>query len=157
MSFAAGAIRQEVYVRGARPVALMVQRQGFTNAYSGVSNEQHVSALLGRDGLAQITTPDPASPDTGEVTLTNTDLGARLDPGTPTSAQVLRAVADSDQITTAKFDNVFVGMQHYGYLRRKPEPSGYEARLRVLRSGDTRTMVKGFLKSAEYTLRFGQP
>ena len=57
----------------------------------------------------------------------------------------------------AEFDNVFVAMQYYGYLRRKPEPSGYEAWLRVLRPGDTRTVVNGFLNSAEYKLRFGRP
>ena len=47
-------------------------------------------------------------------------------------------------------------MQYYGYLRRKPEAAGYEAWLAVLRRGDIRTMVNGFLNSAEYKLRFGR-
>jgi hypothetical protein len=70
---------------------------------------------------------------------------------------VLRAVADSEQVGAAESDNAFVAVQYYGYLRRKPETAGYEAWLMVLRSGDVRTMVDGFLNSAEYKLRFGQP
>ncbi|HYP53057.1 MAG TPA: DUF4214 domain-containing protein, partial [Pyrinomonadaceae bacterium] len=72
-----------------------------------------------------------------------------------TRAQVLRAVADSDEVGAREFDNAFVGMQYYGYLRRKPDAEGYEAWLSVLRSGDVRTMVNGFLNSTEYKLRFG--
>ncbi len=66
-------------------------------------------------------------------------------------------VADSDEVSAAEFDNAFVAMQYYGYLRRKPEPAGYEAWLRVLRSGDARTMVNGFVNSQEHQLRFGRP
>ena len=85
------------------------------------------------------------------------DLTARLGSGSMTRAQVLRAVADSDQVGAVEFNNAFVAMQYYGYLRRKPEESGFQAWLRVLQSGDVRTMVNGFLNSAEYKLRFGQP
>jgi hypothetical protein len=70
---------------------------------------------------------------------------------------VLRAVADSERVGALEFDNAFVGMQYYGYLRRKPDAAGFEAWLRVLQSGDVRTMVNGFLNSTEYKLRFGQP
>ncbi len=88
--------------------------------------------------------------------LTSADLANRLSAGTLTRAQVLRAVADSDEVGATEFNNTFVAMQYYGYLRRKPEPSGYEAWLKVLQSGNTRTMVNGFLNSQEYRLRFGQ-
>ncbi len=74
-----------------------------------------------------------------------------------TRAQVFRAVADSDEVGRAEFNNAFVGMQYYGYLRRKPEAAGYQAWLRVLQAGDQRTMVNGFMNSAEYRLRFGSP
>ena len=158
MSFLAGATAEEVYARMAQLAALITGRQEFVNTYGGMSNQQYVSALLGRYGLSQITTPDPASPDTGgKVTLTAADLTNRLSAGALTRAQVLRAVVDSDEVRAAEFDNAFVAMQYYGYLRRKPEPSGFEAWLRVLQSGDVRTMVNGFLNSAEYKLMFGQP
>ena len=158
MSFVAGQTQQEVFARRAQLAALITQRPEFTQAYGGRTNQQYVAALLGRYNLQQVTAPDPASPDTGQkVVLTSADLTNRLTAGTLTRAQVLRAVADSDEVNAREFDNAFVAMQYYGYLRRKPEPGGYEDWLRVLRSGDTRTMVNGFLNSAEYKLRFGQP
>jgi len=112
--------------------------------------------LLGRYQLSQITTLDPQQPDgTVKVTLTSSALISALNNGTLSRAQVFRAIADSDQVGGAEFNNAFVGMQYYGYLRRKPEPNGYQAWLRVLQGGDIRTMVNGFMNSAEYRLRFG--
>ena len=152
MSFVAGQTAEEVFSRRAQLVTLITQRQEFQNAYGGMSDAQYVAALLGRYNLQQVTAPDPANPDTGgKVVLTAAALAALP------HDRALRAVADSDEVTSREFDQAFVAMQYYGYLRRKPEPSGYEAWLRVLRSGDTRTMVNGFLNSAEYKLRFGQP
>jgi hypothetical protein len=122
-----------------------------------MTNAQYVSALLGRYNLTQIMTPDPAHPDGAtKVMLTNTELTSRLDAGTLTRAQVLRAVADSDVVGAQEVNNAFVGMQYYGYLRRKPDDAGFRAWLGVLQSGDVRTMVNGFLNSTEYRLRFGQ-
>jgi hypothetical protein len=158
MSFVAGRTPEEVYARKAQLAALYTQRAEFQTAYSSHSNTQYVSALLGRYNLTQVTTPDPAQPDTGgKVMLTSADLTNRLNAGTMTRAQVLRAVADSDAVGAVEFNNAFVGMQYYGYLRRKPEPDGFQAWLRVLQSGDVRTMVNGFMNSVEYKLRFGQP
>jgi hypothetical protein len=50
-------------------------------------------------------------------------------------------------------------MQYYGYLRRTPEAAGYNAWLDYLKANpsDYRTMVGGFVNSAEYRLRFGHP
>jgi hypothetical protein len=84
-------------------------------------------------------------------------LTNRLNSNTLTRAQVLRAVADSDAVGASEFNNAFVGMQYYGYLRRKPDDAGFQAWLLVLQSGNVRTMVDGFLNSVEYKLRFGQP
>src|SRR6185436_18628053 len=116
------------------------------------------NALLARYQLTQITTPDPQQPDGPvKVMLTAAELTNRLDAVTLTRAQVLRAIADSDQVGAAEFNNAFVAMQYYGYLRRKPEPAGFAAWLTVLQSGDIRTMINGFVNSQEYRLRFGQP
>jgi len=158
MSFVAGQTAEEVYARKAQLTTLFTQRQEFDAHYGGVVNAQYIDALLGRYGLQQITTPDPQQPDTGpKVTLTAADLRGRLNNETLTRAQVFRAVADSDQVQAAEFNNAFVGMQYYGFLRRKPDEAGFNAWLRVLQSGDIRTMVDGFLNSVEYKLRFGQP
>jgi hypothetical protein len=47
-------------------------------------------------------------------------------------------------------------MQYYGYLRRAPEPAGYQAWLAYLDAhpADYREMVRGFVDSTEYRLRF---
>ncbi|HEY0081239.1 MAG TPA: carboxypeptidase regulatory-like domain-containing protein, partial [Pyrinomonadaceae bacterium] len=158
MSFVAGQTPEEVYARKAQLATLITERLEFRTAYGGLSNAQYVAALLARYNLTQVTTPDPAQPDGGAlVTLTGGDLTNRLDALQLTRAQVLRAVADSERVGALEFDNAFVGMQYYGYLRRKPDAAGFEAWLGVLRSGDVRTMVNGFLNSTEYKLRFGQP
>jgi hypothetical protein len=158
MSFVAGATEAEVYARKAELSRLFTERSGFRNVYDSLSNSDFVATLLGRYQLAQITTPDPAQPDgTAKVTLTQAALITQLDSHALTRAQVFRAVADSDEVNAREFNNAFVAMQYYGYLRRKPEPAGYEAWLGVLQRGDIRTMVNGFVNSTEYRLRFGNP
>ncbi|HEY9401497.1 MAG TPA: DUF4214 domain-containing protein [Pyrinomonadaceae bacterium] len=158
MSFVAGATAEEVYARKAQLATSITERAEFQTLYAGMTDAQFVETLLGRYGLAQVTTPDPAQPDTGvKVTLASAELANRLRAGTLTRAQVLRAVADSDAVGAREFNNAFVGMQYYGYLRRKPDDEGLRAWLDVLQAGDARTMVDGFLNSVEYKLRFGQP
>jgi len=158
ISFVAGATAEEVYARKAQLAVAFTQRQEFQTAYGGLSNSSYVAALLGHYGLTQISTPDPQQPDgAAKVTLTAAELTNRLDAAALTRAQVFRAVADSDEVNAREFDNAFVAMQYYGYLRRKPEQAGFEAWLRVLQAGDTRTMVHGFVNSIEYRLRFGTP
>ncbi len=157
MSFVAGATEAEVYARKAQLSRLFAERPEFQNTYGNLSNGAFVSTLLDRYQINGISTPDPAQPDgTAKVAFARQTLINRLDAGTLTRAQVLRAVADSDEASAREFDNAFVAMQYYGYLRRKPEAAGYEAWLGVLRRGDTRTMVDGFMNSAEYKLRFGR-
>ncbi|HEX8131459.1 MAG TPA: FG-GAP-like repeat-containing protein [Pyrinomonadaceae bacterium] len=156
MSFVSGVTPEEVYARKAQLSRLFTARPEFQTAYGGLSNSAFVAALLGRYQITQINTPDPEQPDgTTKVLLTQAGLVNRLDSNFLTRAQVFRAVADSDEASALEFDNAFVAMQYYGYLRRKPEAAGYEAWLGVLRRGDIRTMVDGFMNSPEYKLRFG--
>ena len=158
MSFVAGATSAEVFQRKAQLAVIFTGRQEFQTAYGSLTNSAYVTALLNRYQLTQVTTPDPADPDgTTKMTLTSADLIGKLNTNTLTRAQVFRAIADSDQVNAAEFNNAFVAMQYYGYLRRKPEAAGYQAWLNVLQGGDIRTMVNGFMNSAEYRLRFGQP
>jgi hypothetical protein len=150
---------QEVAQKRAAFANNFVQRPAFLAVYPAtMSNAQFVNTLMDRYGLQSVTTPDPANPDGSiKVTLTRADLIARLDNGSLTRAQVLRAIADSDQVFQLEFNQAFVFMQYVGYLRRDPEDAGYNAWLNYLTThpGDFRTMVNGFMNSAEYRARFG--
>ena len=155
-----GQTEAEVFQKKAAFASAFAQRAEFTNLYDGLSNTEYANALMSRYNRTQITTPDPAQPDgTQKVTLTSADLSARLDSGALTRAQVLRAVADSDQVFQLEFNAAFVATEYYGYLRRTPEPGGYQAWLNYLNANpaDFRTMVNGFMNSQEYRLRFGRP
>jgi hypothetical protein len=126
---------------------------------AALPNDQYVNTLMNRYGLQQITTPDPANPNgTAKVTLTRQQLIDALNAGTLTKAQVLRAVADSDEVKAAEFNRSFVTMQYFGYLRRDPDPS-FDDWLAYLSANPTDfyTMVSGFVNSREYRTRFGQP
>lgn len=72
---------------------------------------------------------------------------------------MLRAIVDSDEVKAKEFNQAFVAMQYFGYLRRNPELEGYDSWVRYLNANpqDFRTMVNGFVNSTEYRLRFGQP
>ena len=93
---------------------------------------------------------------TAGITVSNRDqLIAGLANGTETRASVLRKIVESPELEVKEFDPAFVAMQYYGYLRREPEPEGYNAWLTYLRAhpGDYKTMVWGFVYSPEYRNR----
>ncbi|HEX8632766.1 MAG TPA: DUF4214 domain-containing protein, partial [Pyrinomonadaceae bacterium] len=73
--------------------------------------------------------------------------------------QVLREVVESNEVKTRMYNDAFVQMEYFGYLRRDAEPAGFNAWLAYLNAhpGDYRTMVRGFINSVEYRKRFGQP
>jgi hypothetical protein len=130
------------------------------NSFGALSNGDYVSALFARYGLSSVTARDPAQPDLGaKLTLTQTELVNGLAAGALTRAQLLRAVADSDQVFAAELNKAFVAMQYYGYLRRTPEEAGYNDWLDYLNEHpqDYREMVRGFVDSVEYRMRFGRP
>jgi hypothetical protein len=150
----------EVFQKKAVYANAFAQFAEFTGLYGSLTNAQYVSTLMNRYNLATITTPDPANPDgTNKVTFTATALTNQLDGSTLTRAQVLRAIADSDEVITLEFNRAFVAMQYYGYLRRSPDTAGYNSWLDYLinHPSDSRTMVNGFMNSQEYRLRFGPP
>jgi hypothetical protein len=121
-----------------------VERADFRAIYDGLSNQAYV------DKLEQ----------TADVTLSNkAQLVAGLDGMTKTRAQVLREIVESNEVTTRMYHDAFVLMEYFGYLRRDPEPAGYNAWLAYLNAhpGDHRTMVRGFANSVEYRKRFGDP
>ena len=159
MSFVAGATEAEVYARKAQLATAFTGRQEFLDAYASMTNADYVAALLNRYGLVSVRTPDPATPDGAtRITLSGQNLTNRLNTGALTRAQVFRAIADSDEVSQREFNPAFVAVQYYGYLRRTPEPAGYQQNLSALQAGvSPREMINAFLNSTEYKLRFGQP
>jgi len=88
-----------------------------------------------------------------------------LTSGAKTRAQVLRAVAEDPDLSTAEFNRAFVLMQYFGYLRRNPDDpqdtdyTGYDFWLTKLNqfngNFNDAEMVKAFITSIEYRKRFG--
>jgi hypothetical protein len=84
--------------------------------------------------------------------------------GMKSRAQVLRAVAEDQELVKAELSRAFVLMQYFGYLRRNPSDlpdsdyTGYDFWLNKLNQfhGDyvAAEMVKAFLNSTEYQARF---
>lgn len=91
-----------------------------------------------------------------EVTLSNkSQLVANLNNGTPRT-QVLREIVESEAVSTKFFNRGFVTMQYFGYLRRNPDPIGYQGWVEALEADpqNFRHMIFGFIYSTEYLNRF---
>jgi uncharacterized delta-60 repeat protein len=147
----------DVYNNRAAFANSFVQRAEFLNKFGSFSNADYVALLMNLYGLTTITARDPISPEEGnKVTLSQSELTSLLNSATLTRAQVLRAIADSDEVFQMEFNRAFVAMQYYGYLRRTPEPDGYNSWLNYLNAHPTdyREMVRGFMDSVEYRNRF---
>jgi hypothetical protein len=70
---------------------------------------------------------------------------------------VLRQIVDDTAFKQAEYNNAFVLMQYFGYLRRDPDDAGYKFWLDVLNNrvaNNYRGMVCAFITSAEYQDRF---
>ena len=88
-----------------------------------------------------------------------------LTAGAKTRSQVLRAIAEHPNLVNSEFNRAFVLMQFFGYLRRNPNDlpdtdyTGYDFWLTKLNqfggNFQNAEMVKAFLSSTEYRLRFG--
>ena len=117
-----------------------MSRPAFFATYNGLNNTQYVDTLLATAG----------------VTSQHRDFWiAALGNGTRTRATVLRDIAESIEVYNKYFNQAFVVMQYFGYLRRDPDGS-YLAWIQVLDStGDSRGMINGFMNSLEYRFRFG--
>ena len=125
---------------------------------SSLTNQQFVQALESTAG----------------VTLANENtLIANLNNGSQTRPQVLRAVAESVEVSSKFYKPNFVMMEYFGYLRRDPEDchnpanwSGGDAnqcgyifhnnRFNLSANADLieNIIVRGFIESAEYRARF---
>jgi hypothetical protein len=129
-----------------------VQRSSFTNDYpANMTPAQFVDQLNSRAGA-------PLSQSERD------NLVNSLTAGTMTRAQVLRAVAEDQDLVSAEFNRTFVLMQYFGYLRRDPNSgpdtdyTGYDFWLTKLNQFNGNyiqaEMVKAFNSSFEYLNRF---
>jgi Tol biopolymer transport system component len=141
-----GDTNEEALANRARYPDDFTQRQEFGAIYDSLSNEAYVDRLIANTGATI-----PAA--------TRNALVADLNEGRKTRAQVFREIVDSQPFITAAFNRVFVLMQYFGYLRRDPDPAGFQAWLNYMNANpnDFRTMVFGFVNSQEYRSRFGPP
>jgi hypothetical protein len=75
-----------------------------------------------------------------------------------TRADVLRSIAENERFVSAKFNETFVMMEYFGYLRRDPDDSGFQFWLTKLNqfngNFEQAEMVKAFIVSGEYRDRF---
>ncbi|HKC66490.1 MAG TPA: DUF4214 domain-containing protein, partial [Pyrinomonadaceae bacterium] len=120
-----------------------MSRPEFSNRY-GVATDPatYVDGLLQTCGI-----PNHPSRGTWIAQLTN---------GTATRAQVLRALSESQEVYDKFYNESFVVMQYFGYLRRDPDILYLEwIKTMNTNGGDYRDMINGFMNSSEYFLRFG--
>jgi hypothetical protein len=117
-----------------------MNRPAFAAAYNGLSNTQYVDTLLARAG----------------VTSPNRDFWiAALGNGTRTRATVLRDISESLEVYNKYYNEAFVVMQYFGYLRRDPDASYLNWIQELDTTGNSRNMINGFVNSLEYRFRFG--
>jgi hypothetical protein len=130
-----------------------VSRTRFTNAYpTSMSPTAFVDALNANAG--------------GDLSAAErAKLLSDLTSGAKNRAQVLRTVAEDQDLDNAEKLKAFVLMQYFGYLRRDPnsgpdtDHSGYDFWLTKLLQFNgnfvAADMVKAFIVSSEYRERFG--
>src|ERR1044071_544320 len=119
-------------------------RPDYQNKYGGLADPTaYVDALLKTVGL-----PNHQKRTLWIVSLTN---------ATMTKAQVLRALVESTEVYNKYYNEAFVIMQYFGYLRRSADIS-YLNWIQTMNTngGNYRQMIDGFLNSAAYRNRFGQ-
>ena len=130
-----------------------VQRLRFTNALpTSLTPAQYVDKLNTNAG-------NPLS------SVERNQLVNDLTNGAKTRAQVIRTIAEHQNLVNAEFNRAFVLMQYFGYLRRNPDDpqdtdyTGYDFWLTKLNAFNgnfiNAEMVKAFIASAEYGNRFG--
>jgi hypothetical protein len=126
-------------------VAAFVNRATFVAVYGNMDNSLFVDTLIGHTGV---------SFTAGERDA----LANGLATGTMTRADVLRSIAENNRFVNAKFNEAFVMMEYFGYLRRDPDASGYAFWLNKLSefngNFERAEMVKAFIVSGEFRDRF---
>jgi hypothetical protein len=121
-----------------------VQRTDFNQRFNGYTDYWFLATLFENMGV----TPTAAERDA---------LLAEMQAGL-SRADLLARLVEDERFKQREFAPAFVLMQYFGYLRRDPDPEGFNYWLSKLKenNGDHRRaqMVKAFLDSIEYRDRF---
>jgi uncharacterized repeat protein (TIGR01451 family) len=133
---------QELEANKAAFVNEFMTRSDFQSMYGALTNPTaYVTALLQTVGL-----PNHPGKQAWIMGLTN---------GSLTRGQVLRALVESGEVYQKYYNEAFVIMQYFGYLRRSADISYLNWIQTMNSTGDYRIMINGFLNSTEYRQRFG--
>jgi Tol biopolymer transport system component len=120
-----------------------MMRNAFRTKYDLLSNQAYVDELLATAG----------------VSLSNRQaLIDALNSGSRSRGQVLRQIVEAAEVHQGFYNQAFVVMQYFGYLRRDPDIL-YLNWIATLDANpaDSRHMIAGFVNSIEYRARFGAP
>ena len=122
-----------------------MQRPAFVSAYGNLADDAYVDTLIGHTGVSFSQNERDA-------------LVSSLVNQTSTRAAVLRQVAEDGRFVSAKFNEAFVMMEYFGYLRRDADADGYAFWLNKLNefggNFEQAEMVKAFIISGEFRDRF---
>lgn len=121
-------------------IGAFMTRPAFLTKFSGLDDTSYVDTLLSTAG----------------ITHQSRDywIGA-LGNGSRTRAQVLREIAESTEVYLKYYNQAFVVMQYFGYLKRQPDALYLNWITYLDTTGDYRNMINGFMNSVEYRGRFG--
>jgi hypothetical protein len=122
-----------------------VLRPEFTQKYGSLTDDTaFVDALLQAAGLANLSIRG--------------SLISGLQSGQKTRAQVLREIVETKDVEDKFYVRGFVSMMYYGFLRRDPDPTGFQNYVNQLnQTWDPRKVTFDFIYSPEYMGRFGKP
>lgn len=137
-------------------------RVAFKTRYDGMSNADFVNTLFANTGL-----------EPGAEMAARAALLAGLNNGSESRATVLVKVGDTESVFNALYNEAFVLMEYFGYLRRDPDEAGFNFWLDKLNNAsvggeDVRDpvvalrrirraeIVESFVDSIEYRSRFGR-
>jgi len=122
-----------------------VERAAFRAAYDSLSNDAYIDALVSNTELSYARSE-------------RDNLLNGLNAGSLSRANVLEQIVNNENFAKARFNEAFVMMEYFGYLRRDPDESGYQFWLNKLNqfggNFEQAEMVKAFIVSAEYRARF---
>jgi hypothetical protein len=113
-------------------------RTDFTQRYGGLTNDQYVDALYSNAGVE----PSPRE---------RAELSAALADGRETRPSVLRRVSADRKFFARDYDDAYVRLHYFGYLKRDPQDDFWLSDLK--RTRDYRSLTRAFLESEEYKRR----
>jgi len=122
-----------------------VQLPSFVSIYGSLGDEAYVDTLISHTGVSFT------------AAERNTLVNALIN-HTASRASVLRQIAQDSRFTSLKFNETFVMMEYFGYLRRDADALGFQFWLDKLNhfggNFEQAEMVKAFIVSGEYRDRF---